>query len=135
MATTNKSKKKKFRAQSNRSRAARAFRALKEYKPRTEADAAVSDLLTDLQHYCKTKEYDFDELLRVAQGNFDYESRPTPLKQGDLVRIDADVKDEGRITGNATVAQTPGRRAKRVLVASESLRATIFVRRDEVFAV
>ncbi len=47
--------------------------ALRGYKPGLEWEDAVTDLLTDLRHFCAANNLDFDDRVRVSLGHFEEE--------------------------------------------------------------
>jgi hypothetical protein len=62
----------------NKQRCTRAHLALLATTDRQELDAdpksAVTDILTDLQHWCHRNEIQFDTCLRIARDHFSVES-------------------------------------------------------------
>lgn len=58
----------------NKQRIAKAKNALKTYHDGDDLQSPVVDLITDLQHYCKKHNIDFDNALTIANGHFRTES-------------------------------------------------------------
>jgi hypothetical protein len=51
---------------------------------------------------------------------------------GEIVRIDADTKEWGRVVGKAEVLEESSKSRKTVLVCAEMVRANILIRKEEV---
>jgi hypothetical protein len=65
-----------FGNRSNAERAARAARALKDYGLNDDPFAAITDLLTDVRHFCDSRRIGFANQDRLANDHFLYERTP-----------------------------------------------------------
>lgn len=75
----------------NQERAERAGRALDLYSVETvERDDALTDLLTDLQHYCHSQNMDWEGALEVAEMHF----RSEQLREQFQKQQDAKLNDK-----------------------------------------